>query len=751
VISRRTFLGANLASLMASRAPSPSLGANPSSPGTASLPDLSTRDYWNDWPTYFTHRVTAARDRRKSELANLHTSEQLNQRIATVRSRLWEIIGGPAERTPLNPTVVGKVERKEYFIDKVIFESQPEVYVTAHLYVPRHGATQQTFPGIVAPLGHVPEGKRYRNYQYAYQTLARMGYVVLAYDPFGQGERLQYLDSQSGKTTLGPTAQHSQAGRPLVLLGASFSLYRIWDGIRALDYLLTRPEVDPSRIGCTGHSGGGTMTMYLVALDPRIKVAVEVQGNSENLGGPLYTPPGAIADAEQNILLGMRYGIDRGDLLMAFAPKPLLMCYTPHDSGSTYSPALEDATHEILGELQHAYAALGARDRIGLFTSPLPHDLDFFSRRALYDWFNRWFGVSPASADESEFQSPEPEILNCTATGQVLTSLGGRSLTQLNVDRMRLLTSDRRARLTSDPHGEHARIRQHLRDLLALPDERARPEAKILSSNVRQGAVIEEIVFRSEAEIRIPGWLVKPAGTSRALPSVLYVSDKGKNRIVSEPAYLEELVQNGNILCAIDLRGLGSASPALPHSGPEFYRNQDLDQDYAWAGLMLGLPVLGQRVTDILACVDYLSKRADVDAGRLRMVGEGRAAIAALMASVIDDRVKSVLFDRLLASYECLIESSEYTVPLSWFLYGALTRFDLSDLVGALSPRSCWLLNATGPTELPLPESEVKKWYGSAYDVYRRSGRQDVFRISVESEKAIPRTILAWAQATMSS
>ena len=284
--------------------------------------------------------------------------------------------------------------------------------------------------------------------------------------------------------------------------------------------------------------------------------------------------------------------------------------------------------------------------------------------------------------------------------------------------------------------------------LLSIPVERAAPEANILSSNVRKGTIIEEIVFRSEPEIRIPGWLVKPAAARGRLPLVLYVSERGRNRVVAEPAYLEDLIHAGNVVCAIDLRGLGSASPRFPRQGPDFYRNHDLDQDYAWAGFVLGLPVLGQRVTDILACLDYLAKRPDVDTGRLRILGEGRAAIAALMAAVVEDRPRSVLLDRSLASYTSIIESAMYTVPLSWFLYGILSKFDLPDLVGALSPRPCWLLNATGPTELALPQSQVMNWYEPARQAYATSGRHNGLRTLVQPEEASSKTILAWSQET---
>ncbi len=197
---------------------------------------------------------------------------------------------------------------------------------------------------------------------------------MLAFDPFGQGERRQYLDPRTGKGLYGPTAEHSLAGKPMLLFGSQFEQYRVWDGIRAVDYLLSRPEVDPERIGCTGQSGGGTMTLYLAALEPRIKVAAASDGKYENLAGPSYAPPGGTADAEQNIVGSLPEGIDRGDLLLAFAPKPLLIMYSRTDSGLTYSPTYVKGTQEIYREVLAAYRLMGAGDKVKLFGSPLPHD-----------------------------------------------------------------------------------------------------------------------------------------------------------------------------------------------------------------------------------------------------------------------------------------------------------------------------------------------------------------------------------------
>jgi len=750
MLSRRKFLQANAAGLALPLAASHSLASN--GPGRLNPPPLDKppeRAYWNDWPAYLTAKMNDARAKRKAALAALRDEPQVRERVHMIRSKVWELIGGPLERTPLNPVIVGSIPRATYRIEKVIFESQPQAYVTAHLYVPTVGSPP--FPGILAPLGHAPNGKAYRNYQYVFQTLARKGYVVLAFDPFGQGERHQYLDPHTGRSRYGPTGEHSQAGRPLLLLGATFAQYRVWDGVRALDYLLSRPEVDPQRIGCTGHSGGGTMTMYLCALEPRIQAAVEVQGNSENLAGPSYDPPGALADAEQNLIAGLPLGIDRGDLLVAFAPKPLLVCYTPQDAGTTYSPFYVDATKEIFAELKATYGLRGAGDKVELFASPLPHDFDFFTRRATYTWFNRWLAKADPGNEEAEFDTSPPDSLNCTRTAEVLTSLGGRSLVQINSDRARALAASSLLRQTSaDPAALRQRVREQLHGLLGLPSEREPLRPQVLSVSTGQSLTIEEFEFRSEPQIRVPGWLIKPLEAKLPLPTLLYVSEDGKDSILDEPREMDGIVRHGYAFCVIDLRGLGVTAPRFPLAGPLFYGYEDPDikDAYAWASLVLGKPVLGQRVWDLLRCLDYLETRADVDRGRVYLLGVEGGGLATLLAAALDDRPRSILLYRTLANLRSVIESQDYSLRLPWFVVGFLQQFDLPDLVGALAPKTCWLLNAAGADGERLPESSVRERFNTSAEYYAKNGAEGRLRFLVQPDQEKSQAILSWLESS---
>jgi len=743
MITRRKFIESNILGLalpLAIPHNSAAAAGHVSGPATSQAPDESGRDYWNDWPDYMTSQMNQARKRRLAQLRAMRSEADVHARIDKVRSTVWKLVGGPFEKTPLNPQITGTIDGGAYRIEKVIFESHPEVYVTSNLYLP--SGRKGPFPAVLAPLGHTTNGKAYRNYAYVYQTLARKGYVVLAFDPFGQGERYQYLDPRTGKALYGPTGEHSQAGRPMLLFGSTFAQYRAWDAIRALDYLLSRPEVDPDKVGLTGQSGGATMTMYLCALEPRIKVAVEVDGNSENLAGPSYAPPGAVADAEQNLIFSLPEGIDRGDLLLAFAPKPLLMIYTPIDRGATYSPTYIEATKEVHQEVQTAYQLLGAAEKAGLFATSLPHDYDFFSRQAAYRWFNRWLGQEDWGTEEADFDEAAPGELDCTATGQVLTSLGGRTVVQLNSDR---LNSANSPQITLSDIGTFRQsARGTLRRLLALPSEKSPLESATLSSHSRKGVQIEEIVFGSEPPIRVTGWFLKPLESSGPFPAVLHVSERGKEDAPEETGELVRLAQKGFAVCSVDLRGLGFSIPRPAAAGPVFYHADNLQEDYAWASFTLGKPVLGQRIWDCLRCLDYLETRPDIDHARVHGLGEQGGAIALLMAAALDDRLSSLMLDSIAGTYRSLVEARSYSLELPWFLYGILKYFDLPDLIATLAPRPCWILNATSPEGLPLPETKLAAVYRRGLAAYQQSNAGERFRFLVHLDHERPKIVDNW-------
>src|SRR6185503_15450408 len=381
-------------------------------------------DYSRDLERYLVRLANEARERRQRVVRAIATPQDVLDRQKAVVSELWKMLGDPPEKTPLNASVAGKIERPGYRIEKLTFESRRRLFVTANLYVPSRSGRH---PAILAPLGHSNNGKAWPSYQKLFSNLARKGYVVLAYDPFGQGERIEYPGPRPGESAIGGggTGEHEYAGRRLILLGANFGLFRAWDGIRGIDYLLTRAEVDAERIGCCGQSGGATLTQFLAALDSRIRVAVVSEGNTEDLAEANVEPPGSADDAEQNIVPALARGIDRADLLYAFAPKPLLVGITLHDAGHTYSPEYVSGSLDQEDEYKRAYGLLNASERVSLQATTVRHGYVYEMRRATYGWFNRWFEMKGGD-DRETSQSVEPDAtLMVTPSGFVTTSLGG--------------------------------------------------------------------------------------------------------------------------------------------------------------------------------------------------------------------------------------------------------------------------------------------------------------------------------------
>src|SRR5690606_4363225 len=195
-------------------------------------------------------------------------------------------------------------------------------------------------------------------------NLVKKGFLVFAFDPVGQGERLEYYDPKTGKSAALLTEEHSYSGAQAFLTGASQASYMIWDGVRAVDYLLTRKEVDPARIGITGRSGGGTQSAYIAAIDPRIH-AVAPENYVTNFTRLLQMK--GPQDAEQNPFNIIHKGIDQSDFLLVRAPKPALMITTTRDIFSI------QGSDESAKEISGIYQAYDKQDNFSMVTDDAVH------------------------------------------------------------------------------------------------------------------------------------------------------------------------------------------------------------------------------------------------------------------------------------------------------------------------------------------------------------------------------------------
>ena len=289
-----------------------------------------------------------------------------------MRETCLKSIGGLPERTPLNPQVTGTVSRPGYHVEKILFESQPKHYVSALLFLPDPQHFKPPYPGVLVPCGHILIAKGHPEYQSMGALLALNGMAALVFDPIDQGERGQYL-GEGGWPKLCSVLGHCAIGIGCVLLGQNTARFEIWDGMRAIDYLQSRPEVDPQRIGCTGNSGGGTQTSYLMAFDDRIRAAapscylMNTYRMLETIGA---------ADAEQHFFGQLAFGQDETDFVMMWAPSPVLILAATQDFFDI------SGTWDLFRCAKRLYTRLGLAERVDILENDAGHNYNQIQRQA---------------------------------------------------------------------------------------------------------------------------------------------------------------------------------------------------------------------------------------------------------------------------------------------------------------------------------------------------------------------------------
>lgn len=353
---------------------------------SSSEPHHAYTDVSNALYRHLSETAMSLLDHRSRGLDALDSEEGWMERQQRVRETLARVLGPFPERTPLRTRVTGSFERDGMIVEKLVYESVPGYHVTAVLFRPN--GTPEPRPAIVYFSGHSEQAFRSDAYQRVILNLVRKGFVVLAIDPVGQGERHEYLDEASGEVLVrANTGHHSYSGAQLFLTGASQASVMTWDGMRAVDYLVSRPEVDPSRIGVTGRSGGGTIAAYVAALDDRVLAAAPE--NYITSFRRLWETRGP-QDAEQNFYHGIANGLDHGDLLLARAPRPTLLIATTRDIFSI------QGTRETYAGMKPAFDALGAPETLRLVEDDAAHESTLRNREALYAFFQETLGMERA-------------------------------------------------------------------------------------------------------------------------------------------------------------------------------------------------------------------------------------------------------------------------------------------------------------------------------------------------------------------
>lgn len=632
--------------------------------GTATMPP--PREMLN---RYLLGQARQLFDARRKAIAALETPEDIAKRATALRAFLLASLGDLPERTPLNARVVGGFRRAGYRVEKVIFESRPDHHVTANFYVPEG---KPPYPGILLPCGHSDNGKAAEPYQRASILLARNGMAVLCYDPVGQGERYQRLD-EKGKPVIRGTTEHTMAGIGALLVGRQAANYAIWDGLRALDYLAGRSEVDPRRLGCTGNSGGGTLTSYLMALDDRIAVAAPscYITSLERLFATIGPQ-----DAEQNITGQVAAGMEHADYVTMRAPRPTLLSVGTRDFFDI------QGSWNTFREVKLIYGRLGFGERVDLFESDEPHGFTRPRRIATARWMSRWLLGRDEPIDEPEFSVATDAELQCTRSGQVLTDFHDRSVFDLNVERARELSA---ARKSSGAKRSDAEFRAEVRKLIGLGGMHiAARKPRVVGTLHVHGRRIRKLIFDVEPGIVVP--VLDVTLRDADSPSAIVVkAGVDWTRDFAEPGKMDQLLSTIGHVVLIAPRGMGETDP-----GAERRRDWPFGGDWkeAFLGIHLARPLLGQRVFDVLAVLEGL--RAEYGAGTpFDLVGVGAAGPIMLHAALLDDvsQIHQVTLERSLGSWASLVEEGLSRNQLGSVVPGALRVYDLPDLAARLAPR----------------------------------------------------------------
>lgn len=612
--------------------------------------------------TQLQQQAYAHLDRRAEVFEQLKTPADIHEHQTKLSDFFIRQLGGFPERSPLNAKTVRTISADGYRIECVVFESVPGHHITANLYLPDGG---RPVPGVVVSSGHSRTAKTADYNQRFGIMMAKQGMAALCFDPIGQGERSQVLDEQ-GEPFLGTTTEHLLIGFGSTLVGRSTARYRVWDAMRAIDYMVSRPEVDAQRIGFTGCSGGGTLTSYVMALDERVACAAPAcylttfRRLIETIGPQ---------DAEQNVFGQIAFGLDQPDYVLLRAPRPTLISSNTGDFFDI------QGSWDNFRQAKRIYARLGYPERVDLVEVEGGHGVAPQNLATIAHWMRRWLLGRDEPVQAIELATRPASELLCTPSGQVLTSIEGeRSVFDLNAAYESEL-AQRRATLHRQENSDQ--VLGQIAKLLSvdLTAERHLPQHEDRGRVERDDYHIDKLVLRTDSGALLPALTFHPE--SPADDAYIYLHDDGKRGDSGSDGAIERTVREGYVVVSLDLRGQGETATG---------KRDPLLSDWKtyYLGYLLGKPLVGMRVEDLLAARDFVAhyEKKDAATRKVHLVAVGQSGIVALHAAALDPNAfTTVTLRGTPRDWSTLVRQSYPEGQIDSAVHGALTAYDLPDLV----------------------------------------------------------------------
>ncbi len=622
------------------------------------------------WKTEFTVRTHLLQemhghyDIRSAAIQEaLQSKERMLAYREDCRQRYLGLIGKFPELTSLNPQITGTLMEEGYRVENVLFESRPKHHVAANLYLPEG---EGPFPAVLIFCGHEMTSKATESYQRTAILFALNGFVALVVDPISQGEMVQFTDEKGKGILRGSTTEHTLLNEGANLVGTGVVAYELYDNVRSLDYLLSRPEVDVDRVGCLGNSGGGTQTAYFMGFDERVKVAAPcsyIARRERNL------ELSGAADGCQHLPFEGRELLEIADFLIMFAPKPLLIL------AGRYDFVDYTGTEETAKELKSVFQVLDAPGNFELFTVDDGHGISKPKREAAVRWFNRWLNDDNSVVIEPFLTVHSEQELNCTPEGQINTMFSDeRNIQDFNLEMGRGLETARKAfgdRYDLDGY------QQQIKELLNFDEQPKEIIEELLGEELNEDFHLKKYILRTEGEIPLPCLVYTPRVESAEPRAVIYIMEEGKSSLAANDSLIDSYMRQGDMLIMADLRGMGETSEREDANDWKYYNRE---YNNAMISLHLGKPIVGQRVSDLLTLIDYLDPMDSGEETPVDILGSGATGPVAIYAALFRPQVKTVRIHNSIQSYFDILN---YPMELDWYSYvvpNVLTYFDLPDL-----------------------------------------------------------------------
>lgn len=618
--------------------------------------------------------------KEKIKVEKLTTLDQWQMRQKLQKEAIWDVIGRFPEKTPLNARISNVVQKEGFRIENLIYESLPGYYVTASLFIP--DKIQQPAPAILFCSGHSAQAYRRDVYQIPLQNLVKKGFIVLAFDPVSQGERLQYFDKEENKSLIGgSTKEHSYPAPQSFLIGQSVARYFVWDGIRGIDYLVSRPEVDAARIGVHGLSGGGTQTAYIAALDDRVVAAAP---SGYITGYKRLMESVGVQDGEQNFYHGLARGIDHADFLEIRAPKPTLVMATTRDFFNI------TGTREVFDRVKKTYRLMGKPQNLQMVEGDYEHGYTQNIREGMYAFFQKHLSLPGSSAEEDVVLLTEAELQK-TETGQLATSVKSmETMFSLNEKEAKSsLTQLKKSRENLKGHLEKAVIKA--KELSGFREPVAVESAVFTGRTIKDGYVLEKYFIKGEGNYPVPYLLLLPE--NKISKVILYIHPDGK--AAEAAGAMEKLVRQGYAVLAPDLIGTGELKTDSVFGDAQI---EGISYNVWFTSVLIGRSIVGIQAADIIR----LSKTAEKQfpGAEISVIAKGEMNASVLHAASFYKKISRVALLDPYSSYAEIVSNAYYKPAYVFSMVaGALQSYDLQDLAASLAPRKLLVagrVNANG-------------------------------------------------------